>query len=75
LDFFRKNGDRLEAACQRLLDMRGYPTYSTLKRLMAAISSDADKPVPAARTTKPAQHAAPPADVSVHGSDYYREGR
>ncbi len=49
------NRERLEAACQDLLNRRAHPTYSTLKRLMAAIDTDAKKPrrvVPAASTRK-----------------------
>jgi len=73
----KKNHARLEAACQALLNMRGYPTYSTLKRLMAGINSDAAKPTqscPAATTAKPetAARATDPAGVSVRGADYYR---
>jgi transposase len=75
----RKNHARLEAACQQLLNMRGFATYSTLKRLIAGIGSDADKPAasaPAASNRKPAAQAGPgQADVSVRGSDYYRTGR
>jgi hypothetical protein len=75
----RKNKQKLEAACQQLANMRGYATYSTIKRLMAAIESDQDKkaPVRAAasnrkNTQKPGADAA---DALVRGADYYRQGR
>ncbi|MGL5857463.1 MAG: IS21 family transposase [Angustibacter sp.] len=47
--------DRLEAACQELLNHHGQASYTSLKRLMAAINSDANKPrqiTPAASTRK-----------------------
>lgn len=78
----RRNTQRFEAACQALLNMGGHPSYSALKRLMAAIGSDQKRPAPltpAASTRK----AAPPEDsgeqvpdgVLVRGTGYYREGR
>lgn len=76
-----KNKAKLEAACQQLLNVRGSATYSTIKRLMAAITSDDRKPAPlraAASTKKPA--TTPNADgqvatgALVRGADYYREG-
>ncbi|GAA4473553.1 IS21 family transposase [Enteractinococcus fodinae] len=51
----RKNRAVVEAACQQLINRNGYATYTTLKRLMAGITSDHDKPAvvaPAASTTK-----------------------
>jgi hypothetical protein len=51
----KTNRERLEAACQELLNNGGQATYTTLKRLMAAITSDAKKPpkiTPAASTRK-----------------------
>ena len=42
----KKNRDRLEAACVDLLNRGAYPTYTTLKRTMAAIDTDAKKPTP-----------------------------
>lgn len=45
----------MEAACQDLVNRKAHPTYSTLKRLMAAIDSDVKKPrpvTPAASTRK-----------------------
>ena len=51
----KNNRERLEASCRELVNHRAHPTYTTLKRLMAAIDSDAKKPrpvVPAASTRK-----------------------
>ncbi|HJF13375.1 MAG TPA: IS21 family transposase [Enteractinococcus helveticum] len=51
----RKNRAVLEAASQQLLNQGGYATYSTIKRIMAAIHSEHDSPrpsIPAASTTK-----------------------
>lgn len=51
----KQNRQRLEAACQELLNRNGQGTYTTLKRIMAAIDSDAKKPkpvTPAASTRK-----------------------
>lgn len=77
----RKNKLRLEAACQLLLNQRGHPTYTTLKRLMASVNSEEQQPrvpLPAAPNTKKATIV--PAggdhdDVFVRGADYYQEGR
>ncbi len=51
----KANRERLEAACQELLNNHGLASYTTLKRLMAAINSDAKKPrkiTPAPSTRK-----------------------
>lgn len=51
----KSNRERLEAACQTLVNNGGQASYTTLKRLMAAINSDAKKPrkiTPAAATRK-----------------------
>nr|RZI34402.1 hypothetical protein BJQ95_03225 [Cryobacterium sp. SO1] len=51
----KNNRERLDAACQELLNRRAHPTYTTLKHSMATIDSDAKKPrpvVPAASTRK-----------------------
>ena len=72
----RKGHDRLEAACQQLLNMRAHPSYSALKRLIAGINSDADKQVPitaAATTRKPHATASDGPTVSLRGADYYRQ--
>lgn len=78
----KKNKAKLEAACQQLLNMRGYPTYSMIKRLMAAIDSDGKKQAPvraAASTRKNTQPSQADDDagggVFVRGADYYRQGR
>ena len=75
-----KNKAKLEAACQQLLNMRSSPSYSTLKRLMASITSDDRKPAPsraAAATTKAAieqPSATHAAGALVRDADYYRDG-
>ena len=78
----RRSTQRLEAACQALLNMGGHPSYSTLKRLITAIDSDQKKPAPfkpAASTRKPApldgSGQQTPEDVLVRGAGYYRDGR
>ncbi|TFD70137.1 hypothetical protein [Cryobacterium sp. Hb1] len=51
----KNNREQLEAASQEFVNRSAHPTYSTLKRLMAAIDSDAKKPrpmLPAASTRK-----------------------
>jgi transposase len=51
----KHNRERLEAACQELINRGGQATYTTLKRIMASIDSDSRKPqprVPAASTRK-----------------------
>jgi transposase len=72
-----KNKQKLEAACQQLLNMRGSATYSTIKRLIATTSSDQQIPPPAraaASNTKNEQaHDAGAAGALVRGADYYRE--
>ena len=72
----KRNRGRLEAACQELLNQRGHPTYTTLKRLMAAIDSDTKRPRPvaaAASTRKPVTQAASP-DVYVRDASHYASG-
>jgi hypothetical protein len=76
----RKNWARLEAACQELANRTGTPSYTTLKRLMAAIDSDAKvaQPVrPAASTRRhrdpsPAQGLGP--EVYVRDASHYATG-
>lgn len=68
-----RNRERLEAACQDLVNRSGYATYTTLKRTMAAIGSDADKPrphAPAASTRKRGGGALGP-DVFVRDASHY----
>ncbi|HEX6681661.1 MAG TPA: IS21 family transposase [Candidatus Limnocylindrales bacterium] len=75
----KKNKQKLEAACQQLANMRGYATYSTIKRLMAAIESDQDKQVPvrpaASNRKNTGEPGAEAAGALVRGADYYRQGR
>ena len=74
----RKNKQRLEAACQTLVNMAGHPSYSMLKRLMASIEGDRQAPGPlraAASTRKPVPATDVAVDVYVRGADYYRDGK
>ncbi|MGH3265886.1 MAG: IS21 family transposase, partial [Trebonia sp.] len=70
---------KLEAACQQLINMRGYATYSTLKRLMAAIGSDHDKQTPVRAAASNRKNTPTPdagaTGALVRGADYYRQGR
>lgn len=73
----KRNRGRLEATCQELINQRGYATYTTLKRTMAAIDSDSKRPrllTPAASTRKRVstvtfQDTAP--DVYVRDASHY----
>lgn len=73
----KNNRARLEAACQELINHGGVPTYTTLKRLMGAITSDQNTPrplVPAPSTRKP--HPTSPGgdwgpDVYVRDASHY----
>lgn len=70
----KKNKTRLEAACQELLNRGGYPTYTTLKRLMAAINSDQKVPAPirpAASTRKHSERGVLGPDVYVRDASHY----
>ena len=73
-----KNKQKLEAACQQLLNMRTFATYSTIKRLIAATSSDQQKPAPlrpaAANVKNEPTQEADAAGALVRGADYYRQG-
>lgn len=73
----RKNKQRLEAAAVQLLNVGGYASYSSLKRLMAAIDSEAKTSKPrraAASTVKPSDAAvADHSGVYVRGADYYQQ--
>ncbi len=54
----RRNKAKLEAASQQLINLRGYPTYSMIKRLMVAIDSDQKKPrAGPSRGLQPQEHA------------------
>lgn len=70
----KQNRERLEAACQELVNRGGHPTYTTLKRIMAGIDSDAKKPravTPAASTRKRAGGATVGPDVFVRDVSHY----
>lgn len=73
-----RNRERLEAACQELVNRSGHATYTTLKRIMASISTDADKPrprVPAASTRKRGTVTFEPGpDVFVRDASHYATG-
>ncbi|MDQ0277766.1 hypothetical protein QO003_002069 [Arthrobacter silviterrae] len=80
LDGLGKKGKaRLEAACRQVLNTAAIPTYTTLKRVLATITSDQQAPpVPrsAGNTVKPERSEMPQLaeHVFVRGSDYYQEG-
>lgn len=74
----RQNRQRLEAACQELVNRGGHATYTTLKRLMAAIDSDQKRPrapIPAASTRKRAASAPDGPDVYVRDASHYATGQ
>ena len=78
----KRNRGRLEATCQELINQRSYATYTTLKRMMAAIDSDSKRPrplTPAASTRKPARSVtfqdAIPDDVFVRDASHYARGQ
>lgn len=80
----KRNKQRLEAACQHTLNTGATPSYTSLKRVMAAIDTDAKKPGvprPAASNRKPrfepvegaeSQPAEAPSGAYIRGADYYR---
>ncbi|WP_342384255.1 IS21 family transposase [Agrococcus sp. KRD186] len=73
----KRNRERLEAACQELVNRSGHATYTTLKRLMAGIDSDAKKPrpvIPAASTRKRAGGVRFGPDVFVRDASHYATG-
>lgn len=72
----KRNKPRLEAACQELLNRGGYPTYTTLKRIMGAITSDAQapappRPAPSTRKPSPQRPTGPGPDVFVRDPSHY----
>ena len=70
----KQNRERLEAACQELINRGGQATYTTLKRIIAGINSDADKPrpkIPAASTRKRGGAAVIGPDVFVRDISHY----
>ena len=79
----KRNKQRLEAACQQLIQAGVAPSYTALKRVMAVIDSDEKKPAqvrPAASSRKPrfvpvessegASDA--PSGAYIRGAGYYR---
>lgn len=73
----KRNRERLEAACQELVNQGGHPTYTTLKRIMAGIDSDTGKPrpvTPAASTRKPGGGTVVGPDVFVRDISHYATG-
>lgn len=85
LDGVGKNDkQRLEAACQHALNAEIAPSFTTLKRLMASIDTDAKRPGvprPAGSNRKPGfepvhEHeghtAQAPDGAHIRGADYYR---
>lgn len=77
----KRNRGRLEASCQELINQRGHASYTTLKRTMAAIDSDAKRPrpvTPAASTRKRVstvtfRDTVP--DVYVRDASHYARGQ
>ncbi|MFJ6281400.1 IS21 family transposase [Arthrobacter subterraneus] len=74
----KRNKQRLEAACQVLLNNgQGTGSYSTIKRIMVSIDSDTkrQKPItPAAATRKPSGGADPGGAVRVRSAAHYQRG-
>lgn len=75
----KQNRERLEAACQELVNRGGHATYTTLKRIMAGIDSDTKKPrvvTPAASTRKRGGTVTfePRPDVFVRDPSHYATG-
>lgn len=82
----KTNRVRLEGACQQVLNIGAFATYTTIKRIMATIASKADLPRvprPAASTAKPStrtgstEHPPPPLgpDVYVRDPSHYARGQ
>ena len=73
----RRNRARLEAACQELVNRNGHASYSTLKRIMAAIDSDAKQARPniaAASSLRRGDPRAVGPDVFVRDASHYSAG-
>ena len=70
----KRNHERLEAASQELINRGAHPSYTALKRIMASIQADTDKPRPhvrAASTTKRSTKIAMGPDVFIRDSSHY----
>ena len=73
----KRNRPRLEAACQELVNRSGHATYSTLKRIMAAIDSDAKATRPNIAAASSVRRGDPKAvgpDVFVRDTSHYATG-
>ncbi|MHB2024868.1 MAG: Mu transposase domain-containing protein, partial [Mycobacteriales bacterium] len=73
----KRNRARLEAACQELINAGGHATYSTLKRIMAAIDSDAKAARPIVAAASSARRGDPKAvgpEVFVREASHYTTG-
>ena len=73
----KRNRARLEAACQELVNRNGHATYSTLKRVMAAIDSDAKQARPITAAASGVRGGDPKAvgpDVFVRDASHYNPG-
>ncbi|MGR6902716.1 IS21 family transposase [Glutamicibacter creatinolyticus] len=71
----RNNKARLEAACQQVLNLNMVPTYTTIKRVMGGLKTDAQAPVPrkaSVNTSKPAG-AVSTGQVYVRDGSYYQQ--
>jgi len=72
----KSNKQRLESACLQIVNQRGYPTYTTLKRIMATITGDKKQNHPLVRAATNTKNPPGPADapsVLVRGADYYKD--
>ncbi len=70
----KRNRPRLEAACQELVNRNGHATYSMLKRIMAAIDSDAKAARPNVAAAASVRRGDPKAigpDVFVRDASHY----
>lgn len=72
----KNNRERLEAACQELVNRGGHGSYSMLKRIMASIDSDTKKPRPKIPLASRSQREAPVTsgpDVFVRDISHYAD--
>lgn len=70
----RNNKARLEAACQQVLNLNMVPTYTTIKRVMGGLTTDAQAPAPrkaSVNTIKP-ESTGPNTQIYVRDSSYYQ---
>lgn len=73
----KRNTARLEAACQELLNRGAVATYTTIKRIMAAITSDTKAPQPHRPVPQatPMLTREPGPDVFVREASHYDDGQ